>query len=133
MEPAWFSGHRFSSCTLHVIPLLLFFAIPFPLPAQAALNVHYLGHCEANWGNIWVNGEKSDDHWEVPSQTSFDLQYSYTFERFRKAKLRIGCSNCGGETPPMKVTPTEFAWNGISPYVDMRGRYYYLRWQQPIR
>ncbi len=99
---------------------------------HVALNLHYLGHYKAIWEDVWVNGERTDEHWDVPSQTTFGLQYAYTFEKLRNARLSIGCINCSGETPPIKSTPTEFAAPPASPYLDLRGSYWYLRWQQPF-
>jgi hypothetical protein len=83
-------------------------------PHGAAANLHYVGHQEY-------------DDTSVPSQTTLDLQYSYTFEKLRDARLRIGCINCTGEIP-------QPAWAHYpQPFVDWRGRMYYLRWQQPLR
>jgi outer membrane receptor protein involved in Fe transport len=94
-------------------------------PHGAAANLHYFGHYEFS-DTRWVAGEEIDEPLVVPSQTTLDLQYSYTFEKLRDARLRIGCINCTGETPPLTFARPH-------PFVDWRGRMYYLRWQQPLR
>ena len=94
-------------------------------PHAAAANIHYFGHYE-HWQNRWVDGEETDQTWIIPSQTTLDLQYSYTFEKLRDARLRIGCINCTGEIPPL-------TFEYPPPFVDLRGRMYYLRWEQPLR
>jgi outer membrane receptor protein involved in Fe transport len=92
---------------------------------HAAVNVHYLGHWE-NSSGVWVDGVETDEPWDISSQTTLDLQYAYTFEKLRNARLRIGCTNCTGETPPVTFGVDQ-------PNLDWRGRFYYVRWQQPIR
>jgi outer membrane receptor protein involved in Fe transport len=94
-------------------------------PHGAAANLHYFSHYEFA-DTRWVNGEEIDEPLVVPSQTTLDLQYSYTFEKLRDARLRIGCINCTGEIPPL-------SFHSADPFVDWRGRVYYLRWQQPLR
>jgi outer membrane receptor protein involved in Fe transport len=94
-------------------------------PHGAAANLHYFGHFEES-DERWVNGEWIDQLWITSSQTTLDLQYSYTFEKLRDARLRIGCINCTGEIPPL-------TFDYPDPFVDWRGRMYYLRWQQPLR
>jgi outer membrane receptor for ferrienterochelin and colicin len=92
---------------------------------HAAVNVHYLGHWE-NSSGVWVDGVETDEPWDISSQTTLDLQYAYTFEKLRNARLRIGCTNCTGEIPPETFGVDQ-------PNLDWRGRFYYVRWQQPIR
>jgi outer membrane receptor protein involved in Fe transport len=92
----------------------------------AAANIHYIGHYE-NYTNEWVDGVETDEPMIIPSHETLDLQYSYTFEKFRGAQLRIGCINCTDKDPPLIYSSVN------EPFHDARGRYYYIRWQQPIR
>ena len=70
---------------------------------------------------------ETDQPMIVSSFTTLDLQYSYLFEKLRSARLRIGCINCTSEEPPL----TYYA--EPDSYHDPRGRFYYIRWQQPFR
>lgn len=92
----------------------------------AAANVRYVGDYQ-NFINTYVDGAETDQPMIVSSFTTLDLQYSYRFERLRSAKLRIGCINCLGEEPPLTYNPYP------REYHDPRGRFYYIRWQQPFR
>lgn len=92
----------------------------------AAANVRYVGHYE-NHTNLWVDGEETDEPMEIPGHTTLDLQYSYRFEKLRNATLRIGCNNVTDKDPPLTYSPIN------EPIHDARGRYFYLRWQQPVR
>jgi outer membrane receptor protein involved in Fe transport len=91
----------------------------------AAANIHYIGHWY-NLDNLWVDGEPTDQPMIIPSHTTLDLQYSYTFERLRNAIVRFGCNNVTDKDPPLIYWPTN------EPLHDGRGRFFYLRWQQPI-
>ena len=55
------------------------------------------------------------------------LQYSHIFERWRSAVVRMGCHNCADRDPPLTFYETP------EPFHDGRGRFWYLRWQQPFR
>jgi len=92
----------------------------------AAANVHYIGHYENFW-NEWVDGVETDKPMIIPSHTTLDLQYSYTFENLRNAILRIGCTNCTSKDPPL------IYFSANESFHDARDRFYYVRWQQPIR
>jgi len=92
----------------------------------AAANIHYIGHYENNL-NLYVDGVETEQPMIIPSHTTVDLQYSYTFEKLKNAILRIGCNNVTDKHPPLTY------WPGNEPFHDARGRFYYLRWQQPIR
>jgi len=91
----------------------------------AAANIHYTGHYQ-NFTNVWEDGEETDTPWTIPSHTTFDLQYHYTFASLRNAVLRIGCLNCADEDPPLTF------YSFPEPFHDGRGRFWYLRWQQPF-
>lgn len=91
-----------------------------------AANFHYTGSYE-HFRYVWVDGEETDEFLQVPSHTTLDLQYSYTFKKLKNAKLRLGCNNVTDEDPPFDYRP----WN--EPFHDGRGRFFYIRWQQPIR
>lgn len=91
-----------------------------------AADVQYVGDYE-NWETLWVDGERTDQPMFVSSYTTLDLQYSYAFDKLRGARLRIGCINCSGEEPPLTY------YSEPEAYYDPRGRFYYIRWQQPIR
>jgi outer membrane receptor protein involved in Fe transport len=95
-------------------------------PHGAAANIHYTGHFE-NSLNLHVDGVETEQPMTIPSHTTVDLQYSYTFARLKNAILRIGCNNVTDKDPPLTY------WPGNEPFHDARGRFYYLRWQQPIR
>lgn len=95
-------------------------------PHGAAANVHYTGHYE-NWSNLWVDGEETDQPMKIPSHTTLDLQYSHGFEKLRNATLRIGCNNVFDKDLPL----TYSTFN--EPFHGPRGRFFYIRWQQPIR
>jgi outer membrane receptor protein involved in Fe transport len=91
----------------------------------ASANIHYVGHYNNDF-NTYVGGEETDEPWEIGSHTTFDLQYSYTFDSLKSAVLRIGCHNCADSDPPLTFyVPPE-------PFHDGRGRFWYFRWQQPI-
>lgn len=92
----------------------------------AAANIHYTGYFHTN-DRLWVDGQPTDQLLDIPSHTTFDLQYNYAFERFRDSTLRIGCQNCSDEDPPLHYLP----WN--NPLHDAVGRFYYIRWQQVLR
>jgi hypothetical protein len=62
----------------------------------------------------------------ISSHTTLDLQYRHRFERLRGAMLRLGCNNVADTDPPLN-------FGGLEPLHDGRGRFWYLRWQQPIR
>jgi hypothetical protein len=94
-------------------------------PHGAAANVHYTGHYD-NHTNLYVNGEWTDQPMTIASHTTLDLQYSYTFERLKNAVARIGCNNVADRDPPLN-------YGAIEPFHDGRGRFFYIRWQQPIR
>jgi outer membrane receptor protein involved in Fe transport len=91
----------------------------------AAANVHYVGHYN-NDENLWIDGLPTDQRMEIPSHTTLDLQYSYTLENLRKAELRIGCNNVTDKDPPFRY------WPSNEPVHDGRGRFWYVRWRQPI-
>ncbi|MBT8064234.1 MAG: TonB-dependent receptor, partial [Gammaproteobacteria bacterium] len=91
----------------------------------AAANFHYTGSYE-NHTDLYVNGERTDQPMIIGSHTTLDLQYRYTFEGLRQAVLRIGCNNVTDEDPPIN-------YGGLEPFHDGRGRFFYVRWQQPIR
>lgn len=93
---------------------------------SAATNIHYAGHYET-FTRLWVDGQPTDRFLTVPSHTTLDLQYSYTFERFNDSALRVGCENCLDKDPPLHYFPVNDSFH------DGRGRYYYVRWQQSIR
>lgn len=91
-----------------------------------AANVNYTSHYRNAWDK-WVDGEPTEEPWIIGSYTTLDLQYSQRFERLRDAMLLIGCNNVTNEEPPYtNIWETE-------PFHDVRGRFYYMRWQQPIR
>lgn len=90
-----------------------------------AANLHYTGHYE-NWSMLWIDGEESDEVMTIPSHTTLDLQYRHQFGRLRNATLRIGCNNVTDTSPPLTYWPVN------EPFHDARGRYFYIRWQQPI-
>lgn len=92
----------------------------------AAANIHYIDHYE-NHTNLWVDGKQTNEPMVIPSHTTLDLQYSYRLEKLNNATLRIGCNNVTDKDPPLTYTPIN------EPFHDARGRYFYLRWQQPIR
>jgi outer membrane receptor protein involved in Fe transport len=92
----------------------------------AAANIHYTGQYE-NHTNLWVDGVETDKRMVIPDHTTVDLQYSYHFENLNKASLRIGCNNVLDKEPPLTYSAVN------EPFHDARGRYYYVRWQQPIR
>jgi iron complex outermembrane receptor protein len=95
-------------------------------PHGAATNIHYIGHYE-NWAYLFVDGVETDEPMVIPSHTTLDLQYSYSFERLRNATLRIGCNNVTDKDPPLTYWPFPEAFH------DARGRFFYVRWTQPIR
>lgn len=100
--------------------------LSWDLAAHAiAVNVHYTGHYY-NDENLWVDGMPTDQRMDIPSHTTLDLQYSSAFENLRDAVLRIGCNNVTDKDPPFHY------WPGNEPVHDGRGRFWYVRWQQPI-
>jgi iron complex outermembrane receptor protein len=92
----------------------------------AAANIHYIGGYYNN-DYVWVDGEQTDEFMRIGSHTTLDLQYSYRFEILRDATLRLGCKNVTDEDPPYNQ------WPANEPFHDGRGRFFYIRWQQPIR
>lgn len=92
---------------------------------NASANIHYMGEFQ-NEDGLWEDGEETEKPWKISGQTTLALQYSYTFDGLKNARLQVGCTNCSGEIPPQM-------WGYIVPYIDIRGRMYYLRWQQPFR
>jgi iron complex outermembrane receptor protein len=94
-------------------------------PHGAAANIHYIGHYE-NSSNLWVDGVETEKPMIIPDHTTLDLQYSYNFEKLRNATLRLGCNNVADEDPPLTYDPIN------QPFHDARGRFFYIRWQQPI-
>ena len=95
-------------------------------PHAAAANIHYTGHYE-NFANLWVDGERTDKPMTIPSNTTLDMQYSYSFENLRGATMRLGCNNVTDKDPPLTYSAAP------EPFHDARGRFFYIRWQQPIR
>ena len=95
-------------------------------PHGAAANVHYIGHYQ-NWMNLYEDGQRTDRPMDISSHTTMDLQYSYQFEKLRDAVFRIGCNNVADKDPPL----TYSTFN--QPFHDPRGRFWYVRWKQPIR
>ncbi len=95
-------------------------------PHAAAVNIHYISHF-TSWDNAWVDGERTDESMEIGSHTTLDAHYSYTFENYRGAVLSFGCDNVTDEDPPLVYFPS------AQPFHDSRGRYFYVRWQQPLR
>ena len=91
----------------------------------AAANIHYAGHYQ-HWSNEYEDGEETDEPMIISSQATLDLKYRYEFRGLRQATLRIGCTNCTGEIPPFSYSMA------AEPFQDSRGRFYYLRWQQPL-
>jgi len=92
----------------------------------ATANIHYTGHYY-NDENLWVDGMPTDQRMKISDHATLDLQYSHTFESLRNATLRIGCNNVTDEDPPFHY------WPSNEPMHDGRGRFWYLRWRQPIR
>jgi hypothetical protein len=92
----------------------------------AAANIHYTGNYY-NSDPLWVDGEPTDGFWRIGSHTTMDLQYRYRFESLRGATLRLGCRNVFDEDPPYIQYPVN------EPMHDGQGRFFYIRWQQPIR
>jgi iron complex outermembrane receptor protein len=91
----------------------------------AAANLHYTGRYE-NHTNRYVDGEQTDEPMTIPSHATVDIQYNYRVERLRNAVLRAGCNNITDRNPPLN-------YGALEPFHDGRGRYFYIRWQQPIR
>jgi outer membrane receptor protein involved in Fe transport len=94
-------------------------------PHGAAANLHYAGHYE-NHTTRYVDGEQTDEPMIIPSHTTVDIQYNLRIERLRDAVLRVGCNNIADRDPPLN-------YGALEPLHDGRGRYFYIRWQQPIR
>lgn len=94
-------------------------------PHGLAANIHYTGHYR-NHTDLYVDGEETDQPMIISSHTTLDLQYSYTFRNLRNAILRLGCNNVFDKDPPLN-------YGALEPFHDGRGRFFYLRWQQPIR
>ena len=63
----------------------------------------------------------------IPDHTTLDLQYSYSFEKLWNATLRLGCNNVTDKDPPLTYWPIN------QPFHDARGRFFYVRWQQPVQ
>jgi len=91
---------------------------------SAAANLHYMGEFEYPEG-VWVDGEETEQPWIVSDRTILGLQYSYEFERLKGGRLRLGCTNCTGAVP-------QEMFGYINPFIDVRGRMVYVRWQQPF-
>ncbi len=78
-----------------------------------------------NWPD--EDGDESDREHEVPSWTTFDVQYSYVFQALGDAHLSLGCSNCGDRSAPL------FFNSGADLGVhSILGRTWYARWSQPF-
>ena len=90
-----------------------------------ATNLHYAGHYENHTGQ-YVDGSRTGEPMIISSHTTLDVQYRFRFERLRDAVLRVGCNNVADTDPPLN-------FGGLEPLHDGRGRYWYLRWRQPIR
>jgi outer membrane receptor protein involved in Fe transport len=93
-------------------------------PLGAALNVHYTGHY-TNHTNLYVDGEWTDQPMIISDHTTVDLQYKHVFVKLKNAILRIGCNNVANRDPPLN-------YGALEPFHDGRGRFFYIRWQQPI-
>lgn len=93
---------------------------------SASANIHYTGSYE-NWTDLWVDGVETDKRMIISDHTTVDLQYSYNFRKLGNATLRLGCNNVTDKDPPLTYSPIN------EPFHDARGRFYYFRWQQPIR
>ena len=92
----------------------------------AAANFHYVDGFES-YDLLWEDGQRTDEYLQVPSHTTLDLQYSYNFAKLRNATLRLGCNNVTDKDPPRA-----FFFPNNDPLHDARGRFFYIRWQQPI-
>ena len=91
----------------------------------ASANLHYTGHYE-NHTNRYVDGERTDEPMTISSHATVDIQYNYRMERLGNAVVRVGCKNVTDSDPPLN-------YGALEPFHDGRGRFFYLRWQQPIR
>jgi len=88
-------------------------------------NAYYTGHYY-NDENLWVDGMPTDQRMVIPDHITLNLQYAHTFEHIRQAELRVGCNNVTDEDPPFHY------WPKNEPVHDGRGRFWYVRWRQPI-
>ena len=80
-----------------------------------------------SWQNLVIDEEETDLPFTVDDFIQLDLQYSYTFQNWKGAMLRLGCRNCTGQDPPVynyAVTAEAFH--------EGRGALFYLRWSQPF-
>ena len=78
--------------------------------------------------NWVVDDEETDRPFVVDDYWQLDLQYSYVFERFRAATLRVGCRNCLDANPPVYNYPVP----GES-FHEARGGLLYVRWTQSFK
>lgn len=93
-------------------------------PHGAAANIHYTGGY-TNHTNRYVEGKWTDEPMSISDHTTLDLQYRYEFRQLKNALLRIGCNNVTDRDPPLN-------YGGLEPFHDGRGRFFYIRWQQPV-
>jgi len=93
-------------------------------PHGATANMHYAGQYQ-NHTNLYVDGEWTDQPMIISSHITLDLQYSYRLKQLRNAVMRIGCDNVADRDPPLN-------YGALEPIHDGRGRFFYIRWQQPI-
>ncbi len=89
--------------------------------------VNYAGSYDSpiNWV---VDGQETDRPFTVDDYWQLDLQYSYVFEHFRAATLRVGCRNCLDADPPTYNYPIPGEY-----LHESRGGLLYVRWSQPFR
>lgn len=90
-----------------------------------AATLHYAGRYENHTGQ-YVDGSPTGEPMIISGHATLDLQYRHRFEQLGGAVLRVGCNNLADTAPPLN-------FGGLEPIHDGRGRYWYLRWQQPVR